>query len=260
MQNKTLVTKENFIETYENKKLAEFYARKYAYLLPLYATPTLAALVADITGDGYLGKGIIQFISKDKNRVLKFARDFREIFDYKTQIRKSPSNLNVWECLIGGNTICRFFRLISTPFGNKTNCIFPVPDWILIGNNEIKRKYLQSLFDCEGSVSFQKRKRILIKFYMYKEVGIKENLINFLIQLKNLLEYFNIKTTNVIQNTRLNPRKDGSKTIQFGIEIQGTKRNFVNVLNFYKEINFVNSIKREKLKRYLEYIINAPLN
>jgi intein/homing endonuclease len=260
MQDEILVTRENFIATYENKKLAEFYARKYSYLLPLYATPTLAALVADITGDGHFGKGIIQFISKDKNRALKFATDFDQIFKYKTQIRRSPSNKNVWECLIGGNTIYRFFKIIDTPFGNKTNCIFYVPNWIMNGTDEIKRKYLQHLFDCEGSVSLQKRNRIAIKFEMTKEISKKENLYFFLSELKKILKEFDIKTTNIIIRKRTNLRVDGSRSTYLGLEIYGTRKNYTNILNFWKEINFVNSIKREKLKRYLEYIINAPLN
>lgn len=257
MSSVTLVTREKFIDTYGNKKLGEFYAKKYSYLFPFNATPTLSAITGDITGDGHFGKGIIQFISKKRKRVLMFAEDFYRIFKYKTQIRKSPSNPNVWECIIGGNTICRFFKLIEVPFGNKTNNSFLIPYWILNGSDEIKKKYLQRLFDCEGSITFQKNKRALIKFCMFKEMGKKENLQNFLNQLRGLLQSFDINTTNVFQNTRTNLRKDGSKSICLGFEIQGNSKNYMNILNFYKKINFESTIKSEKLKKYLGYIIKA---
>lgn len=94
---------------------------------------------------------------------------------------------------------------------------------------------------------------------MCKELNKKENLQNFLNELKKLLQSFSIKTTNIIQNTETNLRKDGSRSVYLGFEIQGTSKNYINILNFYKEINFESAIKSVKLKNYLEYIMKAPV-
>jgi len=253
-----LLTKDSLISTYENKRLGIYYSNRHAYLFPLKATPILAALVADITCDGHLGRGLIQFISKNKSDAERFKKDFDSIFRHKSRLRISPSFKNTWECLVGSNTLYRVFMLIETPVGNKTLSKFQVPIWIKNGSIEIKRRYLQRLFDYEGSVRLQNFRRIIIKFEMHKDEKLLKYLRNYLSEIKDMLSGFGINATNLIFSGS-NIRKDGNKSIGLSFEIQGTAKNLNSVLNFYKEINFDSSLKRKKLKRYL-YLLNAPLS
>jgi intein/homing endonuclease len=253
-----LLTKEKLISTYRNTKLGFHYANKHSYLFPLRASPLLAGLVADITGDGHLGRGLIQFISKDKSDAARFKKNFDLIFKHKSRIRISPSTKKTWECLIGSNTLYRIFALLEVPVGYKTVNKFGVPKWIKNGSKEIKKEYLQRIFTCEGSVRFQNSRRIIIKFEMLKDEKILKSLEDYLQEIKNMLLEFDVKTTNLMF-AGSNIRKDGRKSIGLSFEIQGTAKNFDSMLSFYREINFDTSLKKKKLKRYLS-ALNAPVS
>ena len=253
---KIILTQKQLLSDYQNKKLGVYYSNKHSYLFPLKASTTLAGLVADITGDGHLGPGLIQFISKYRDEAVRFMKEFNKIFRHKASIRISPSNENTWECIIGTNTLYRVFKLLGAPAGNKTNVKFSIPDWIKNGDDNLRKAYLRRLFDCEGSVSFQKKRRIRIHFELYKNELLKNDLESFLLEMKSILLSFGIKSTNLMLQYR-NLRKDGSRSISLSFDINGTKTNLNSVLNFYKNINFESPIKREKLKSYL-YELKLP--
>ncbi len=254
-----LLTRKFFISTYENKKLGVHYSKKHAYLFPIRPSTTLAGIIADITGDGHLGHGLIQFTAKDKKEVLRFRREFCKIFRHKCSIRKSSTFQNTWECLVGSNTLHRIFKLLGTPYGNKTNTKFTVPEWVKNGEDDIRRRYLQRLFECEGSVRLQRGNRIVIKIAFYKNERLRNNLEEFLLEIKSMLLSFGIKTTNLTRDG-LHLRKDGSRSIGLAFEIHGTAKNTYSMDNFYKKVNFESSIKREKLKMYLSGLKKAPLS
>jgi intein/homing endonuclease len=250
-----IVTKSDYLSTFSNKKLGMHSLNKYHNLFPIYPSSEFAGLVADITGDGYLGSRMIQFISKNKIDVQRFGRLIKKLFWIGYKIRKSPSNQNVWECVICSSALARIFRLSGVPVGSKVLSSFLVPDWVISGSIDIKRKYIQKLFDCEGSVSFRKRKRVVIRIKMHKSIELLDNHKDFLEQIRYMLGEFGIKTTNIFKADK-NVRKDGIVTIGMAFEFYGTRKNLFSVINFYKKIGFGLPSKYEKLENALSVLSN----
>jgi hypothetical protein len=68
-----------------------------------------------------------------------------------------------------------------------------------------------------------------------------------------MLDEFKIKTTN-ISISGVSLRKDGSKSIGFEFEVQGTRSNMKDVLKFKKEVGFETPYKVERLEEYCSRI------
>ena len=132
---------------------------------------------------------------------------------------------------------------------------FGTPKWILKGDKKIQRRYLQRLFDCEGSIQLQKIKRIMIKLKFHKIAHLKGNMINFLNEIRSMLLRFYIRSTNPFKAGQTK-RKDGSISEGYEFQILGTKNNLSSIINFQKHINFEGNIKRGKLKRYIDYLLS----
>lgn len=244
-----LVTKEQFKQDYKIKKFGDYAIEKYQQWFPIKSSPALAGIVADLTGDGHLGSNMIIYYSKNPGEALRFGRETIKVFDVKGQIRKCMSNPNTCYYVIFNQPLTRILRLIGVPEGEKVSTKFRVPPWVLNGTPEVKSRYLQRLFDCEGGVYFpEKQKRVRIKIQMSKLESIEQNGFIFMEELRNMLKEFDIKTTNSWFSGE-NYRKDGTRTIGRSFEIQGTRKNMQNILKFKENINFETIYKRERLEK-----------
>ncbi|MFH0837331.1 MAG: hypothetical protein V1870_04335 [Candidatus Aenigmatarchaeota archaeon] len=251
------MTKEDYLSTFKNYKLGLFSFNKYNKNFPILPSTTLSGIVADVTGDGYLGRGIIQYISKNKTEAIRFRNEINKIFPINGIIRRSPSNKVVWECLIGNNALVKVLKASGVPFGEKVLTKFDVPAWIVDGRKEYKKRYIQRLLDCEGTIVLQKSNRIRIKIKMHKSEELMEGHYHFLNQIRNMLSDFSIKTTNP-STAGFTKRKDGIITKGLEFEFYGTRKNLSSILNFRKHINFESEEKRVKLNTYLSILNNNP--
>lgn len=257
---KIVVSKNDYLSTYKNRTFGLKSLEKYGTWFPIQPSPRLAGIVADITADGHLGNKLVQFISKDKNNAVRFRNEVLALFKIDGKIRRSPSNEKVWECLICRNSFCRILALCGSQAGDKVTKEFYVPDWITEGGKEIKKRYLQRIFDCEGSVVLQKnRHRVHVIFKMHKSKSLIKSHLIFLNQLRDILSEFGIKTTNP-STCGYTKRKDGIITIGYEFRFYGTRKNLVSVLNFQKSINFESKVKRERLESYLNIVRNADMS
>lgn len=127
---KVIIGKEAYLSTYKNYKLGLLTLKKYEKWFPVCSSPELAGIVADITADGHLGKGLVQFISKDKNNAIRFGNEVFNLFKIEGKIRRPPSNTKIWEFLICRNVFCRVLNLCGTPWGDKVTKEFYVPNSI----------------------------------------------------------------------------------------------------------------------------------
>lgn len=210
----------------------------------------LAGIVADLTGDGHIRRGLVQFISKDKCNTLNFKKRVESIFGVDGYIRPSPTTPGIWECVFGGNFLPRMLMLAGTPFGNKTSQDFSVPSWVMHGEDTIKSTYLRRLFDCEGSVNFQKRNRVRIRINMWKDADKIDNMIEYLEQVRLLLKEFGVNTTNVfIAGTRKYSNGRATKGVEF--EAYGTRKNMSSIVNYQRNIGFDYTDKQQRLKTYI---------
>jgi intein/homing endonuclease len=252
--NDVILDKECYLSTFKNPKLGLVSVDKHNGLFPIRPSSRLAGIVADLTGDGHISRGLIQYISKNKSETLRFRKEFNALFGKLGKIRRGPTSKNTWECVIGSNALVKALVFSGVPFGNKTNREFEVPTWVCRGSRHMKARYVQRLFDCEGSVIFQKKKRIRIKLHMFKAVTYEANLREYLNQIRGILAEFGIRTTNLSYNG-LNRRKDGSVSRGLEFEAQGTRRNLSSVTNFQRYINFETKRKAKVLGKSINYLM-----
>jgi intein/homing endonuclease len=213
----------------------------------------LASVVADLTTDGHIQLrkkfGVISFYSKDYSEINKFNSDFEFLFKKRGNIFKDVRGNNTrYKLFISDTKLAKFLKMNGAPIGNKTNLVFFIPSWIFYGSNKIQRIYLQRLFDAEGSIFRCIDGRWRLFFNMTKKEDLIEGGIDYLNEIRILLKNFQVDTSRV-RISKGNIRKDGSRSKNMKIEIK--KYSF---FNFYNNVNFLNPMKKTKLKRAIKEV------
>ncbi len=228
-------------------------------VLPLRASPVLACLCAHLIGDGSLkltnkNQGSIRFYGK-KEKLLSIAQDYQLIFGREVLLtrRKRSKEKEEFKILFYDTHMARILAFIGVPTGDKILSAFKVPPWIMNGDKEMKRSFLQAICDDElGGVYKIKRNTWLgLRFKMSKKKEFIQQHLVFLEQLRSLLKEFGIETSKikVVPNQAYN-RKDGNISYPAYFKIMNAKP---NRLKFYNEVGFkLETEKREKLKMSLE--------
>lgn len=169
------------------------------------------------------------------------------------QVNGKVSNISgndSWILYMGDSSFCKLLYSFGLPKGNKVLQKTEIPLWIKNGNKKIKKAFLNSLFEGElqtHKVQYNiKRNKIdicPITFGMSKVKEHADNLIDFLNEIKILLNEFNIKSKPVEKPKPSNIRKDGLVTYstRFYISISA-----LNTINFSKMIDYPFNIKKKK--------------
>lgn len=241
MEKRTLVTKNDFLDSYKLRKFGESASKNIIF--PIIANKNLAKLVSYITFDGHLSMTERMFyLSSSKISELDdFKNIVKEELGIKGKIVKTPTSIGTsYKYLLMSGPSSRILKLIGTPKGAKVKVIFNVPEWILNDIN-FTREYLKVAFDCEGGI-WKDRNRIQIRFSLNKAENFIENGIEFMNTIKNMLHKLNISTTNIWLRDS-NMRKDGllTKVMAFNISTKSIKA-------FKSEIGFRIQNKSNKLR------------
>ncbi len=255
MSQETLVSENDFISTYKDTSQASNQLKRLIDVLPLYESEELAKIIAALLADGHLQKKkyynsykytYLGFFSDNPEDIERFESNFFSIFRVKGHTRK-------WGERVNGNStghivinapICRILELSGAIAGNKTKTSFSVPLWIKNSNSSIKAAFLNELFTCEGSVTFDSfSKRWEIRFFTNKEEKLRDNVLEYLDDLKNLLYEFGIKSNFLQKHRKI------EKTLEFELRIRDKN----SIVNFKRFINFGNKQKREKLERAVSW-------
>jgi len=218
----------------------------------LEKTPLLATFVADITGDGHLQfdghRGNIQFTSKNLSSIEDFRNLCKKLFNIDPKIMKIKNDGKAftirYRTYFSSFRIARELTKAGVPFGNKTNKLFSIPNWIQNGNAEIKRAYLRAFYTCEGSVYCTKNganSRWRIELEQYKNEKLREEGKIFMNQIRKMLEDFGVKVSPV-RFGKKSKRKDGTNSIALKMDIE--KSSFEN---FAVKIGFNDKLKSQKL-------------
>ncbi len=121
---------------------------------------------------------------------------------------------------------------------------YQVPEWIVKGTDDIKKAFLKSSFDCEGSIHYSyNRKCWEIKYSMYKNKEMDDNLKSYLSKLKNMLLDFGIESSGIQKKEEYSRNKDGLRVLGRNIRISKKE----SIVNFYRKIGFDNRIKAKRL-------------
>lgn len=211
----------------------------------------LVRIIAALTTDGHLQldkrRGVVSFYSKELQEINNFNQRYKSLFQKEGKIFVDNRLGNKrYKLFIPHKVSAIYLNKKGTPAGNKTKASFTVPEWIKQGNSTIKVAYLQTIFDCEGSIYQQADGRWRLTYTMYKSITLKDNAIYFLEEIKQMLEDLGIETSR-IRTCRGNIRKDGSLSIQLKFEIKNKSFN-----TFQKRVHFENKHKREKMLKALK--------
>lgn len=143
---------------------------------------------------------------------------------------------------------------LDMPAGKKVFTNPSIPEFILNGNREIKKTFLQQAFDDEGTVNLgQGRGRG--KRIQLSQNHLRDEPPRRLTQLKELTEIFNISVTGPFKESRLE-NKRGYISYRYAIEIT----NQSDLTKFAKEINFSLETKKQKLQNLLNSYVLPPRN
>ena len=199
--------------------------------LPHILSEELAYLVGIISSDGYIRKdNKIVLINKDKRIISKFKKLIKRLFALKVGIifwkEKRKGKIYRWINSIVYSKALKEYLAIN--FGlkeGKKNEYLRVPEVIFNSPKSVIAKYLQGLFDGDGSIIIGKN-----------NVAIKLTAKNrdFAYDIQELLLFFDI--IGYVKKTRNNLW-----------EVVISSR--INVEKFKKEIGFSHSEKAKKIKK-----------
>ncbi len=264
MEQSVVLDVNDVLETYRyfvpTTKLKLLNSRQW---LPLTIDSELAEisayLVAKVMGDGNLDPvftcrfiGQLDDLVALKSLIInKFSIEAERLPITFREARGQSYLLQVNDSLFG-----RFLYAIGAPIGNKTRNEFSVPHWIK-SSRKCSRSFLQALFDDELVTIKIRRAHFFtsVIFKLCKADFCQANLVEFLSQIKQLTESFDVQCSNLSGPKDENVQKNGTKTFSRYFRILGNKS---NVIAFSKNIGFnLNSQKVTNLKEGLEIIKSA---
>ena len=201
---------------------------------------SLAKITGHLMGDGCVTLRYLRYNNKDLFLIRNFKIEFKQIFGNVHFISgKVNSGTNFIQ--VQNKAIINFLFELCKDFKSEN---LQIP--LFITNIELRKKFIQAIFDDEGCVGQR----------IFKKTGeIKRNLEiaskskKFLEEIKEILEKnFNIKCNKIISFEK----STNNKTfVTWKLSITG-KENF---MKFKKKINFSSPIKKEKLVRMIHSYI-----
>jgi intein-encoded DNA endonuclease-like protein len=153
---------------------------------PQNLTPAKARLIARLKGDGAIFRSgtnyIIKYEVKDKEQLVSFANDVKDVFGLDMKWMKHRSGITgrlldlVWL-----RSKLAFEEL--NKFGKFRSEDWSIPDELLTSSTEVKREFIKAMFDDDGSVIVGDRQ---VRLYSINRKGLKE--------MSKLLVEFGIRT------------------------------------------------------------------
>jgi len=207
--------------------------------LPLVQDSALAVefayLVGKVMGDGHLDSNFsLCFVGK-KNEIMSLKEHISNrvwvpegrFFIKRRKGMGISYRLSVNDCLLG-----RLLFLLGAPQGNKTKQAFLVPSWI-VGNMSTKKAFLQALLEDELTTIKISKCNYSVKprLKMSKKQHLAYNLAEFLLQVKQAIESFGVKCSNISKPI---PKKE-TGSVQIYLDINREKQ---NIITFSNEIGF----------------------
>lgn len=214
---------------------------------PIEASPSLASLVGHCFGDGHLSRIHFNYSNTCERLIADVVNKVNElpVRDFRIA-RKQHKGFHVQFPKLIRNILI----LAGAPLGNKTGQPYQLPKWIKEGSVDIKRSFLQALFDDEASVLVKSREMSLS---IHKTIELKDSIDNYFEELKVLLEDLGIEGISITETfLKGNMNRKSVKKI---IRICGIS----SFIKFKKEIGYIHPDKKRKLNLLINNIQNIQL-
>ena len=253
-KNVVIVPVKKYLDMYIHKKKAN---QRCGSLLPIKLNdPKIeeyAYLIGKITGDGNLdSKYTSRFVGK-KEDLITLKNQIVRVFNInpkRLKIREKKAKGRSYVLQVNDAYIGRVLFLLGAPKGNKTKTRFLVPKWIN-DTKKSRKRFLQALLEDELTTIKIERCNYSVKpkLKMAKKRYMKENLREFLEQIKKMIESFGVTCSNL----------SGDKYYASSCEIYfHINRNKKNIIKFHEELGFrYNHDKVRQLRSCCKTIRNS---
>ncbi|MEK6869351.1 MAG: LAGLIDADG family homing endonuclease, partial [Nanoarchaeota archaeon] len=212
------LTKNNFGTLRVNERISS-YTENYSDFL--------AMNVGFLMCDGHIKKNLqqINYFFNQKDDAELFTKYFLSVFSQeKLSLAYHSSCFRVGIC---NKSLASLFNSLGVPTGNKVYKPFLVPKWIYYGSDKIKSTFLSTIYGNEGSKPQNNKFRI--QFVLSKNKDFVPNLLEFLNQVRSMLNHFGISTSHI------QLRKQKRRAFCGRFYIKGKD----NLVKFYNKIGFL---------------------
>ena len=244
-----LVSKSDYISTYNSEFHGRKYAEKYDNWFPVVSSKMLAGLIGDLTTDGHVqgyDKLRFDFTAADKSKLRSFEDRLKKLFGIEGKIRENRTNPYSESFNYGVNSkpLTRILIECGVPTGNKVKTKFTVPEWIL-QDKKYFTAYIERAFANDGS-AFSGNPRIT--FELRKEESIAGNLRDYMEVINQYMDKYYSISGSVFERTKKNQRKDGDQTIGIGLNVR--RRDAIK--KFHKNFNITDQEMSEHIRQIAE--------
>jgi len=193
-------------------------------------------------------------LSKIKKDLEKLGIKASRIYSRKREVEIRNAYGDGYTSLCEDNSIkitskafALFMHKLGMPIGKKTEQIYKIPEWIKKSPKWVKRNFLAGLFGADGSrVVFKNYTPLPINLTMSKSEELKENILEFLNEIKLLLKEFEIESM-IYEMKSL----DGRVSYRLAIVGENSIKNFLGRINYEysEEKKIIGLLAYEYLKR-----------
>lgn len=253
INNEILVDLEDLKGIYSSKNCEKYLkAAIERKIVPLKASPELAQICGHLIGDGYLrisktknNGGSVRFFGEPE-KLTKIAEIYEKLSNRKINLIRKYAREG-FQLDVVDSVFARCLYKIGVPAGDKVLTKFEVPSWILNGDKEVKRRFLQALFDdeLEGLYRYKKYNNTWngLRFRMNKSEDLIPVGLKFFEQIISILKEFGIGTTEPKTYDKVAYiRPNGIKTYRMIFRINN---DIENRRRFHKEIGFIYSKRKQ---------------
>lgn len=199
----------------------------------------LVMIVSYLTFDGHIYKNekAFYYSSKNINDLKKFERIIKRKFGVLGKYylnNGGATDVKTHKYIIFSKLLSRELINLGTPKGDKANQSFKIPSWI-ITSQDLSKEYLKIAFFCEGSFKDELKRKPRISIGMSKTEKFLDSGINFMNNLKKMLDTFDIKTTKCYITGNRIRKKDNqlSRDIRFRINSKDNNK-FIKKIGWLK--------------------------
>ncbi len=226
----------------------------------------LSRITAFMLGDGHIARNDIRLYFSGNKKALEnvkkdlvllgynnFSKTFDKEIDSQIGIRRFNGISTAF--YLDSRSLSLLLQYLGVPKGDKVATEYKLPHFIKNGTKFVKREFLRSLFACEADKPSCKRYNFgAIKLRQNKIAPLKENMIEFYNDLKELLNLFEVKSYIEIKDKKEVRKKDLEKVLTFSLVVRSSDE---NIHKFFSRVGYAYEEYKSRLSRlaseYLKY-------
>ncbi|MFH1376850.1 MAG: LAGLIDADG family homing endonuclease, partial [Candidatus Woesearchaeota archaeon] len=218
----------------------------------------LARICGFMVGDGHLVKNDIRLhFSGNRLALEEVQKDLETLnFNNCSKIKSVKIENKIGDRSLKGmstsftfdsKALSLLIQYLGIPTGDKTITPYCVPEFIINGTKYVKREFLRALFGCDADKPHWKRMNYgAISLRQNKSELLKNQMLKYYKQLKDLFKEFDVETYINIRNKNEVRTKDNVRVLTFGLIITPNNK---NLFKFFSRVGYFYEKYKDKLNR-----------